>query len=115
MVFLQETHFHQGDAPKLGNKRYPLGYYANHPEAKKAGEAILFASNVADFTYTFTCLYGPNRRQHTFIGQTLAKLGRFREGLLVVAGDLNLPLDPRLDSSRGVSMIPTHCLRATLR
>ncbi|CAH2277154.1 Hypothetical predicted protein [Pelobates cultripes] len=44
VVFLQEMHFRQGDAPKLGDKRYSIGFYANHPEAKKAGVAILFAS-----------------------------------------------------------------------
>ncbi|CAH2296541.1 Hypothetical predicted protein [Pelobates cultripes] len=128
VAFLQETHFRNRDAPKLENRRLPTAYCANHPEARKAGVAILFAhttpfqctatkadpngqylflkGTIADHTYTFACLYNPNRKQHTFISWTLAKLGSFREGLLVVAGDLNLQLDPHLDTSRGHSAVP---------
>ncbi|CAH2320541.1 Hypothetical predicted protein [Pelobates cultripes] len=87
VAFLQETHLRGGDAPKLENRRFPQGFYANHPEAKKA--AILFAQatpfhhtafqedpngrylflkgTIAHHTYTFACLYGPNRKQHLFI------------------------------------------------
>ncbi|CAH2253072.1 Hypothetical predicted protein [Pelobates cultripes] len=137
VVFLQETHLKGGDAPKLENRRFPLGFYANHPDTKKAGVAILFAHSVpfqttqtladpngrflflrgtiADHEYTFACLYGPNRKQHTFMRQALAKLEKFRGGLLIAAGDLNMPLDPIRDTSRGQSAIPTHCLKATQR
>ncbi|CAH2325081.1 Hypothetical predicted protein, partial [Pelobates cultripes] len=128
VAFLQETHFKGGDAPKLENRRFPLGFYANHQTAKKAGVAILFAQTtpflhlasqldlmgrylflkgtIADHVYTFACIYCPNRGQHTFLSRTLAKLETFREGLLVLGGDLNVPLDPRLDTSRGMSAVP---------
>ncbi|CAH2325964.1 Hypothetical predicted protein [Pelobates cultripes] len=137
VVFLQETHLKGGDAPKLENRRFPLGFYANHPDTKKAGVAILFAHSVpfqntqtladpngrylflrgtiADHEYTFACLYGPNRKQHKFLRQVLAKLEKFRGALLIVAGDLNMPLDPIRDTSRGQSAIPTHCLKAAQR
>ncbi|CAH2319354.1 Hypothetical predicted protein, partial [Pelobates cultripes] len=31
-----------------------------------------------------------------------------------MAGDLNLPLEPRLDTSRGTSAVPAHCIHTTL-
>ncbi|CAH2330076.1 Hypothetical predicted protein, partial [Pelobates cultripes] len=107
VAFLQETHLRGMDAPKLENRRYPQGFYANHPDAKKAGVAILFAQTtpfqhiatqtdpngrflfvkgtIMEHTFTFACLYGPNRKQHTFLARTLAKLEKFRDGLLVMA------------------------------
>ncbi|CAH2224769.1 Hypothetical predicted protein [Pelobates cultripes] len=134
VVFLQETHLRGRGAPKLENRCYPQGFYANRTDAKKAGVAILIAhttpfqctetqadpngrylflkGTIVDHVYTFACLYGQNKQQHTFLSRTLTKLERFREGLLVMAGDLNLPLDPQMDTSRGQSAIPTHCLHA---
>ncbi|CAH2224716.1 Hypothetical predicted protein [Pelobates cultripes] len=47
---VEETHFQGGEAPVLGDRRFPAGF-ANHRDAKKAGVAILFASTVP-----FTCL-----------------------------------------------------------
>ncbi|CAH2329918.1 Hypothetical predicted protein, partial [Pelobates cultripes] len=107
VAFLQETHLRGLDAPKLENRRYPQGFYANHPDAKRAGVAILFAQTtpfqhiatqadpngrflfikgtIMEHMYTFACLYGPNRKQHTFLARTLAKLEKFRDGLLVMA------------------------------
>ncbi|CAH2254652.1 Hypothetical predicted protein [Pelobates cultripes] len=133
IAFLQETHFRGTVGPALRDSRYPVGYFANHPSAKKAGVAVLFASTVpficeevcgdpmgrylflrgsiADTKYTFGCIYAPNTRQHRFLRSTLHKLEQFREGLLVVAGDLNVALDPQLDTSTGASSLPTHCLR----
>ncbi|CAH2282682.1 Hypothetical predicted protein [Pelobates cultripes] len=101
VALLQETHFRGQASPKLENSRFPLGYYANHPEAKKTGVAILFSRTVpfqlldtmtepdgrflflkgtiAHHTYTFACIYSPNRRQHTFLSKILRKLEKFRE------------------------------------
>ncbi|CAH2315953.1 Hypothetical predicted protein [Pelobates cultripes] len=72
------------------------------------GRYLFLKGTIADHTYTFACLYSHNRRQHIFINRTLTRLESFREGLLVVAGDLNLLLDPRMDTSRGTSTVPTH-------
>ncbi|CAH2319525.1 Hypothetical predicted protein [Pelobates cultripes] len=140
IAFLQETHFRGESAPTLKDASFPQGYFANHPTAKKAGVAILFACTVpfectntlademgwflflmgtiAGSTYMLATIYAPNARQHRFLRETLRKLERFREGLLIVAGDLNVALDPRVDTSRGTSSISTHCLqsiRAELR
>ncbi|CAH2221512.1 Hypothetical predicted protein [Pelobates cultripes] len=129
VAFLQETHFVSLAHPKLENHR--------HPDVQKTGFAILFAHSIpylhkemltdpggryiflkdtiADHAYTFACIYSLNRTQHTFLAKTLSKLERFREGLLILGGDMNMPQDPRLDSSRGTSAIPTHYLHKARR
>ncbi|CAH2315928.1 Hypothetical predicted protein [Pelobates cultripes] len=125
---LQETHFKGTTGPTLRDSRYPIGYFANHETAKKAGVAILFVKTIpfqcretfgdpmgrylfikgtiADTKYTFASIYAPNTRQHRFLRSTLHRLEQFREGLLMVAGDLNMALEPRLDTSWGTSLIP---------
>ncbi|CAH2318732.1 Hypothetical predicted protein [Pelobates cultripes] len=94
IAFLQETHFRGVAGPALRDSRYPVGYFANHPSAKKAGVAVLFASTVfrsiADTKYTFGCIYAPNTWQHCFLRSKLHKLEQFRERLLVVSGNLNV-------------------------
>ncbi|CAH2324479.1 Hypothetical predicted protein [Pelobates cultripes] len=60
---------------------------------------------MADHTYTFACIYSPD----------IASLDKFREGLLPLAGDLNIPLDPHLDTSWGTSTMPAHCIGTALR
>ncbi|CAH2283795.1 Hypothetical predicted protein [Pelobates cultripes] len=113
--FLQETHFQGGDAPALRDRRFPIGYFANHRDSKKAGVATLFASTVpfncvekkadpnwhlflkgtiADRRYTFASVYAPNAKQHRFLAKTARLLEGFREGLLILAGDINVPMDP---------------------
>ncbi|CAH2274865.1 Hypothetical predicted protein [Pelobates cultripes] len=42
---------------------------------------------------------------------TLRKLEQFREDLLLMAGDLNVSLEPQLDTSTGSSSLPHHSLR----
>ncbi|CAH2254466.1 Hypothetical predicted protein [Pelobates cultripes] len=113
VAFIQETHFPGQTGPALRDRRFPTGYFANHREAKKAGVAILFAAHVpfvcaeikadplgryiflkgsiADRRYTFASIYAPNTRQHSFLTRTLKSLEHFREGLLILTGDLNIP------------------------
>ncbi|CAH2248946.1 Hypothetical predicted protein, partial [Pelobates cultripes] len=115
VAFLQETHFKEGNAPTLCDRGFPQGFFTNHQDAKHSGVAILFAQTVpfqctatqvdplgrylfvkgtiADRLYILANVYCPNRGQHTFLARTLSLLEKFREGLLVLAGDLNLPLD----------------------
>ncbi|CAH2329350.1 Hypothetical predicted protein, partial [Pelobates cultripes] len=50
-----------------------------------------------------------------FLKSTLAKLNDFSEGILVLGGDFNVPLDPILDSSTGHSSISQLHLRAIRR
>ncbi|CAH2249572.1 Hypothetical predicted protein [Pelobates cultripes] len=134
IAFLQETHFRGESAPTLKDASFPQGYFADHQTAKKAGVAILFAHTVpfectnkladatgrllflkgtiAGTTYMLASINVPNARQHRFLRGTLRTLERFQEGLLIVAGDLNVALDPIVDTSRGTSSISTHCLQS---
>ncbi|CAH2223250.1 Hypothetical predicted protein [Pelobates cultripes] len=124
VAFLQETHFKDGCAPALQDKRFPQGFFANHQDSKRSGVAILFAGTVpfqctatqvdplgrylfikgtiAERPYTLANVYCPNRGQHTFRARAIARLEKFKEGLLILAGDLNTPLDPRVDTSRDI-------------
>ncbi|CAH2295741.1 Hypothetical predicted protein, partial [Pelobates cultripes] len=134
IAFLQETHFLGDRGPSLRDSRFPLGYFANHPTTKRAGVAILLArtvpfvctgiesdpmgrfifikGSIAECIYTFACVYAPNIHQRKFLRQTLTKLERFREGFLIMAGDLNVALEPGTDTSRGVSAFSPHGLRS---
>ncbi|CAH2220094.1 Hypothetical predicted protein [Pelobates cultripes] len=136
LAFVQETHFQGRNAPALRDTRFPTGYFANHPHAKKVGVAILIARTVpfqshakladpegryifvkgtiAGHPYTLACVYAPNTAQHNFLTRTLHALERFREGMLILAGDLNLALDPCLDTSLGTSSLPASYQRKAL-
>uniref|UniRef100_A0A8C5QPK6 exodeoxyribonuclease III n=1 Tax=Leptobrachium leishanense TaxID=445787 RepID=A0A8C5QPK6_9ANUR len=128
VLFLQETHFRLGSAPQLLNSNFPQGYFSDFYGSKSRGVAILFSKTVplimedvltdrdgrflfvrgtiAEKQYTFASLYLPNVDQHRCLRKILRQLSSFAEGTLVVAGDLNVPLDPRLDTSAGRSSVP---------
>ncbi|CAH2315829.1 Hypothetical predicted protein [Pelobates cultripes] len=55
--------------------------------------------------YTIATIYTPNRNQASFLRNTLHKLEEFTDGILLVGGDFNAPLDPALDSSSGHSCL----------
>uniref|UniRef100_A0A8C5MJ23 exodeoxyribonuclease III n=1 Tax=Leptobrachium leishanense TaxID=445787 RepID=A0A8C5MJ23_9ANUR len=134
VVLIQETHFQEGKAPTLTNSYYPLGFYSNNTEAKTKGTAILFhrrvpfqlldsmtdaegrfvfvKGRILDQVYTFANCYAPNRAQHRFLSATLRTLRDFSEGLVVLGGDLNVPLEPSWDTSAGHSSIPLHIIRS---
>lgn len=50
---------------------------------------------------TLASLYAPNSGQLTFLESTLDSLATFREGQLILGGDLNFCADPRTDTSSG--------------
>lgn len=50
-------------------------------------------------------VYTPNSHQDTFFCNTLSSLMDFAEGKLTLGGDLNIPLDPNVDTSTGTSTI----------
>uniref|UniRef100_A0A8C5M2P2 Reverse transcriptase domain-containing protein n=1 Tax=Leptobrachium leishanense TaxID=445787 RepID=A0A8C5M2P2_9ANUR len=128
VIFIQETHFRGDSTLTLADRNFPLGFYSNYTGGKSRGSAIIFAADVpfvetetrrdeegrflftkgmiAGKLYTFASVYLPNKSQCRCLSGILRKLAAFREGLLVLAGDFNVPLDPRLDTSSGVSSIP---------
>lgn len=44
-------------------------------------------------------LYAPNNYQEVFLGKEIKQLMEFTEGHLILGGDLNIPLDPKEDTS----------------
>uniref|UniRef100_A0A8C5LT01 Reverse transcriptase domain-containing protein n=1 Tax=Leptobrachium leishanense TaxID=445787 RepID=A0A8C5LT01_9ANUR len=133
VLFLQETHFRRGSAPLLHNSDFPTGYFSNFHGGKSRGVAILFSRSVpliveetvedregrflfvkcriAEQRYTLASLYLPNVNQHRCLRTALKRLSSFMAGTLIVAGDLNVPLDPRFDTSTGRSSVPPGILR----
>uniref|UniRef100_A0A8C5P8S7 exodeoxyribonuclease III n=1 Tax=Leptobrachium leishanense TaxID=445787 RepID=A0A8C5P8S7_9ANUR len=133
VVLIQETHFPHDGAPRLSSQKFPLGFFSNSTAGKVCGTAILLSreipftvtgtrldtdgrytfvkGTIGDQLYTFASIYLPNRKQHRTLRSILTILADFQEGVLVLGGDLNLPLDARLDTSRGVSSVPHTVLR----
>uniref|UniRef100_A0A8C5QMT7 exodeoxyribonuclease III n=1 Tax=Leptobrachium leishanense TaxID=445787 RepID=A0A8C5QMT7_9ANUR len=134
VVFIQESHFREGAAPRLTNSWFPIGFFSNNAVAKSKGVAILFHKSVpfvqqatlsdkdgryvmvkgeiAGRKYTFANFYAPNKGQHRFMNKLFPLITEFSEGCLVLGGDLNVPLDPRLDTSSGRSAVPPHVTRS---
>ncbi|CAH2294014.1 Hypothetical predicted protein [Pelobates cultripes] len=133
IAFFQETHFLATKAPKFSDKYFPTGYYAHNPSTKSKGVAILFSADtqfrleaeekdregrylflkghIGDAQITLANLYLPNKGQKSFLASALRKLEAFSAGTVIIGGDLNAPLDPKMDTSKGGSTIPDHVLR----
>lgn len=55
---------------------------------------------------TLANIYAPNTKQVPLFRFTLQKLSSFQEGLLILGGDFNVPLNPLHDTSAGNSTMP---------
>ncbi|CAH2283693.1 Hypothetical predicted protein [Pelobates cultripes] len=133
IAFFQETHFLATKASKFSDKYFPTGYYAHNPSTKSKGVAILFSADtqfrleaeekdregrylflkghIGDAQVTLANLYLPNKGQKPFLASALRNLEEFSAGTVIIGGDLNAPLDPKMDTSKGSSTIPDHVLR----
>uniref|UniRef100_A0A8C5MMF1 Reverse transcriptase domain-containing protein n=1 Tax=Leptobrachium leishanense TaxID=445787 RepID=A0A8C5MMF1_9ANUR len=133
VVFLQEMHFRADAPPQLLTRAFPTGFFSNYTQGKSRGTAILFAKDVpfvvidtlcddegrylfvkgsiSGVAYTFASIYLPNVNQHRCLAKIMKVLDKFQTGILIVAGDLNVPLDPRVDTSRHQSTIPPSSIR----
>lgn len=128
VVFLQETHFKTGTAPKITDKHYTQVFHATNPTSKSKGVSILIHKNAViiisqrqadtEGRYSFfkghwggtpitlANVYFPNAAQVTFCQQLVDELKGFTLGCLVLGGDFNLALNPLQDSSDGKSSMP---------
>uniref|UniRef100_A0A803JZJ7 exodeoxyribonuclease III n=1 Tax=Xenopus tropicalis TaxID=8364 RepID=A0A803JZJ7_XENTR len=126
IAFLQETH-HASHTPHLALKHYPQVYASNNPQKKATGvmtlihkdlpfklqdkltdvegRFVFLKGQIAELKVTIANVYAPNEAQLSFMHKTLSKLEMFKEGLLVLGGDLNVMLNPILDSSSKKSPI----------
>lgn len=127
IAFLQETHLTHITPVRLTSPHFPQWYYGLSDTNKAKGVAIDFSSRVSfrltemladdhgrflvlkgfigNTQCTFANIYSPNQNQPTFLSQTLTKLSQFAKGIIVLAGDINMPLDPTMDTSQGRSNI----------
>lgn len=128
IAFIQETHFRINSIQKLSDAHYPVDHAANQ-DSKSREVAILIAKHVpstlsqavADKEGRYLFLKGkfetnlattanvyiPNKGQVTFMRHICCRLLDFSQGMLIFSGDLNVPLNPLLDSSStGASVLP---------
>lgn len=65
------------------------------------GRFLFLKGHIGGVKVTLATVYVPNVHQDTFISKTLTKLAEFAEGKMILGGDFNIPLDPRIDTSPG--------------
>ncbi|CAH2247091.1 LINE-1 reverse transcriptase homolog [Pelobates cultripes] len=56
-------------------------------------------------------LYLPNKGPKASLASALKALDAFSEGTVIIRGDFNAPLEPRVGTLKGNSTIPDHVLR----
>lgn len=131
-IYLQETHFHSDSVAKLSNHIYQSAFHATNPASKTKGVSLLVSKH-ADFhlldslvdpdgrfiflkgmyaskPITLANIYCPNEHHVTFFRKTCELLSSFQQGMVLLGGDFNVPLNPILDSSSGTSNLPYKAL-----
>ena len=137
VAYVQETHFKAGRLPLLQNRFFPCVYHAPNQQAKSKGVSILISNRVpwclvdkrvdpngrfiflkgsiGNIKVTLATIYVPNKQQDQFVKKILSELRDFIEGRLILGGDFNIPLDPRIDTSSGTSAVPCRVRRSILQ
>uniref|UniRef100_A0A803JEZ2 Reverse transcriptase domain-containing protein n=1 Tax=Xenopus tropicalis TaxID=8364 RepID=A0A803JEZ2_XENTR len=128
IMLIQETHFKKKQTPLLRFRGFSTAVTSTPYVNKSRGVMILIADslgftltmshsdNLGRFlflkglingtTYTIASIYLPPTEQHTALTEALQALSEFEEGTVILGGDLNITLEPILDSSTGRSSIP---------
>lgn len=121
VVFLQETHLTHVSNIKLWSDTFPNWFYGDTITKRARGVAIGFAKGVnfkleerlsdpkGRFIFLkgslegWECMlaniYAPNKDPCRFLNRTIEKLLDFKKGGLIMMGDLNLCLEPEVDST----------------
>lgn len=60
---------------------------------------------------TLANIYAPNANHCPFFSEVCDHLTLFREGMTIIGGDFNVPLNPLKDTSRGLTSIPYRALK----
>ena len=124
IVLIQETHISQESNLKISSPEYPLWYYGDSPTKLAKGVAIGFAKEVRfvlverkvdpegrylllrgkinEVDYSIANIYCPNKNSMRFLKGVIEMFMDFRMGPVVVAGDMNLCLDPDVDCTSRV-------------
>lgn len=129
-----KTNFRTESTPKLQNLYYPTAYHSTNLESKSKGVTILLAKHCpfqvtdtliddkGNFLFlkgtckgrrlTLANLYAPYTGRVSFFREIVQLLTGFQDGTLILGGDFNVPLNPLLDTSNGISSLPYSALRA---
>lgn len=75
------------------------------------GQYVFLKGSYRDRTLTLANVYFPNSAQITFYQKVIRELKGFSSGLLIMGGDINIPLDPTVDSSTRKSCITYRALK----
>ena len=136
VLFLQETHSHSkieqkwkedfkgqvfffhGKANSSGVQIAYFGtetFFVNKLETNKEGRILIFDVSINDFEYTLINLYNanPEKEQIDILNNMfvlLEKLDTNPKKQLIMAGDFNLFLDPKLDAQGGNPTIKKNSL-----
>lgn len=70
------------------------------------GRYIFLKGLIGGIQFTLATLYAPNEHQDRFLRHIVDKLLTFKQGQLILGGDLNVPLTPSVDTSSGSSSLP---------
>uniref|UniRef100_A0A8C5PGL2 Endonuclease/exonuclease/phosphatase domain-containing protein n=1 Tax=Leptobrachium leishanense TaxID=445787 RepID=A0A8C5PGL2_9ANUR len=76
-----------------------------------SGRFIFVKGQIAGAYYTFASIYLPNTAQHRSLQRIFNSLRDFQKGCLYVGGDLNVTLDPQVDTCTSVSSVPQSSVR----
>lgn len=121
VVFLQETHITQQSKLRLYSSDFPSWYQGDTISSRTRGVAIGFAKGTSfvledrlvdpegrflfirgrlnEGEYTLANVYAPNKNPMKYFGYILEKLMESRKGHLILRGDFNCCMDPRMDST----------------
>ncbi|NP_001085982.1 MGC82982 protein [Xenopus laevis] len=127
IALIQETHYKTDHIPKWYDKHFSNIIHSTPQPTKVRGTAILIANSLefeldrikndthGNYSFvkgkihsekqTFASIYLPNAEQNKVMEQICTQLLAFAEGTLILGGDLNTPLDPKIDCSSGTASI----------
>lgn len=121
VVFLQETYvthssrglasywfpeWRYGDASSVHSGGVAIGFdrtvrfEEEERLADPRGRFLFVKGKMFESWITLANIYAPNRNPESFLKRVLVKLESFKKGRLIVAGDLNMCMDPEVDTSR---------------
>lgn len=126
-IFLQETHFCSDSIPKLTNNLYRTAIHSTNPSAKTKvasipiskhapfqlsdslvdpeGRFVFIKGLYAAKPLTLANIYSPNEHQVSLFRKINDLLLSFKEGMVLLGGDFNVPLNTDIDTSSGTSML----------
>lgn len=120
ILCVQETHFHNQTMAKCSNPAFPRMFVANADTKKRGvltairvsvvftmhqelvdpfGHYHILICDINSATYTVANVYAPSKHQFRFLRCIFKKINQIQRGYLLICGDLNLPPDPKMDST----------------